>query len=97
GGGLLENIPRVLPKHCDAIIKRDSWEKPVIFDVLQKGGNIEEMEMHRTFNNGLGMVLIVPADQCEDILIRLSGLNEKAWEIGEIAKNADETSAVKLD
>ena len=42
--------------------------------------------MHRTFNNGLGMVLIVPSEQCEDILIRLSGLNEKAWEIGEISK-----------
>ena len=97
GGGLLENVPRVLPKHCNAVIHRDSWEKPVIFDVLQKGGNIEDTEMHRTFNNGLGMVLIVPSEQCEDILIRLSGLNEKAWEIGEISKNVDEPPAVLLD
>ncbi len=97
GGGLLENVPRVLPKHCNAVIHRDSWEKPVIFDVLQKGGNIEDTEMHRTFNNGLGMVLIVPSEQCEDILIRLSGLNEKAWEIGEISKNVDEIPAVLLD
>jgi len=96
GGGLLENVPRVMPRHCQATIARDSWEKPAIFEALQQGGNIDDTEMHRTFNNGLGMVLIVPSDQCEDILIRLSGLNESAWEIGTIEKSADEAPSVKL-
>jgi len=96
GGGLLENVPRVMPRHCQAAIKRDSWEKPPIFEALQQGGDIDDTEMHRTFNNGLGMVLIVPSSQCEDILIRLSGLNESAWEIGTIEKSADEAPSVKL-
>ncbi|MCD6527359.1 MAG: phosphoribosylformylglycinamidine cyclo-ligase [Desulfuromonas sp.] len=96
GGGLLENIPRVLPHNCQAVINRGSWEKPAIFDVLQKGGNIEEMEMNRTFNNGLGMVLVVPNDQSEEILIRLAGLNEKAWEIGEIEKSTSAEPCVQL-
>ncbi len=96
GGGLLENIPRVLPKHCQATITKGSWEKPAIFAALQAGGNIDDTEMHRTFNNGLGMVLIVPSKQCEEILIRLSGLHETAWEIGVIEKNSAELPSVKL-
>ncbi|MDY0189640.1 MAG: phosphoribosylformylglycinamidine cyclo-ligase [Desulfuromonas sp.] len=96
GGGLLENIPRVLPKHCQAVITKDSWEKPAIFTALQAGGNIDDTEMHRTFNNGLGMVLIVPNDQSEEILIRLSGLNETAWEIGVIEKDTADLPSVKL-
>lgn len=96
GGGLLENVPRVLPHHCQATIIGDSWEKPPIFTALREGGNIDETEMHRTFNYGLGMVLIVPSKQCEEIMIRLSGLNETAWEIGTIDKNVEETPSVKL-
>jgi len=84
GGGLLENVPRILPRHCKAKIERNSWEKPVIFEMLKRGGNIPEEEMYRTFNNGIGMVLVVPARKTEDILGRLSGLNEKAFLIGEI-------------
>jgi len=86
GGGLLENIPRVLPQHCKAIIDRNSWDKQPIFELLREGGNIPEDEMYRTFNYGIGMVIIVPAEKTDDILSRLSGLNEKAWLIGEIAQ-----------
>lgn len=85
GGGLLENLPRVLPQHCKAIIDRNSWDKQPIFELLREGGNIPEDEMYRTFNYGIGMVIVVPADETDDILSRLSGLNEKAWLIGEIA------------
>lgn len=84
GGGLLENIPRILPQQCKAVIKRDSWEKPVIFEMLRKGGNIAEDEMYRTFNYGIGMTLVVSANETEDILDRLSALGEKAQVIGEI-------------
>ena len=86
GGGLLENVPRVLPAACKAIINLKSWEMPAIFSILQKGGGISDEEMFRTFNCGIGMVLSVPEKEAEDILIRLSGLNETAFMIGEVAK-----------
>ena len=71
GGGLLENIPRVLPRHCRAVIHRNSWEIPPIFQLLREGGNIDEIEMHRTFNNGIGMVLVVPERDVEDIMVQI--------------------------
>ena len=85
GGGLLENLPRVLPQQCKAVIERSSWEKPAIFEMLRDGGNIPEEEMYRTFNYGIGMTLIVPPNEVEDILGRLVGLGESAYLIGEIA------------
>lgn len=86
GGGLLENIPRILPHHCKAIIKRNSWEKPAIFELLRQGGNIPEDEMYRTFNYGIGMVLIVAPNIVEDVIGRLTGLDEQAYVIGEITQ-----------
>jgi phosphoribosylformylglycinamidine cyclo-ligase len=86
GGGLLENIPRVLPNGCKAVIRKGSWESPPIFDILRSAGNIDQTEMYRTLNCGIGMVLAVPEEQTEDMLIRLSGLHESAYVIGEIAK-----------
>lgn len=84
GGGLLENIPRILPKHCKAVIEKDSWSKPAIFEMLREGGNIPEHEMYRTFNYGIGMILVVPGKDCEDIIGRLAGLGDHAQVIGEI-------------
>ncbi len=85
GGGVLENIPRVLPKQCKAVIDRNSWPKHVIFDLIRQGGNIPEEEMYRTFNYGIGLILVVPAASTEDIINRLHGLDEKAYIIGEIS------------
>jgi len=96
GGGLLENIPRVLPRHCRAVVNKNSWEIPAIFQLLREGGNIDQIEMHRTFNNGIGMVLIVPEREVEDIMVRLSGLKETAYIIGEITKANDNEEAVEL-
>lgn len=84
GGGLLENIPRILPQQCKAIIDKQSWQKPVIFEMLREGGNIPEEEMYRTFNYGIGMTLVVSAKDADDIINRLNGMNEKARIIGEI-------------
>lgn len=84
GGGLLENIPRILPHQCKAVISSNSWEKPAIFELLREGGNVPVIEMYRTFNYGIGMVLIVPAAETSDIIDRLTGLNEEASVIGEI-------------
>jgi len=96
GGGLLENIPRVLPKGCKTVINKESWKVGDIFNILMKAGNIEESEMFRTLNCGIGMVLIVPEAQTEDIMIRLSGLNETAFVIGEIAKCEEGAEAVEM-
>lgn len=85
GGGLLENVPRVLPKGCIARIHLNRWERPVLFDILRDAGNVERDEMYRTFNMGIGMVLAVSEDQAEEIIDRLKGLGEQAWCIGEIA------------
>ena len=86
GGGLLENIPRVLPNGCKAVVRKESWQVPEIFQIIQKGGNIDETEMFRTFNCGIGMVLMVPEREAEDVMIRLTGLNETAYLIGEVVK-----------
>ena len=85
GGGLLENVPRILPKGCQASIQINSWERPVLFDILRDAGNVERDEMYRTFNMGIGMVLAVPDAQAEEVIDRLKGLGEQAWMIGEIA------------
>lgn len=96
GGGLLENIPRVLPPGCKATISLNRWERPVLFDVLREAGNVERNEMYRTFNMGIGMVLAVTAAEAEDVLDRLHGLEEKAWIIGEIDACPDCCECVEL-
>ncbi len=85
GGGLLENIPRVLPADCAAVIDTSSWQQPPVFDWLQEQGNVEQKEMYRTFNCGVGMVICVAADELDTALAELKELGEQAWEIGHIA------------
>ncbi len=93
GGGITGNIPRVIPKGCKAIIHRGTWEVPPIFNLLKERGEISEEEMLRTFNNGIGMILIVKHKEAEEILSRLHSMGEKAFMIGEIAKaEVDELS-----
>jgi len=96
GGGLLENVPRILPRHCKAVIHKDAWPKPPLFEILREAGNLEEKELFRTFNYGIGMVLVVRKDDADDILSRLHGLNEQAYVIGEIAACDDASEQVEL-
>jgi phosphoribosylformylglycinamidine cyclo-ligase len=96
GGGLLENVPRVLPKGCQANIRTRSWDLPNLFSVLQKAGNVERDEMYRTFNMGIGMVLVVEEKQAEDIIDRLRGLGESAWIIGDITTCENGAERVNL-
>jgi len=84
GGGLLENIPRVLPENTQAVVNTASWQLPDIFQWLQDNGNVEINEMYRTFNCGVGMVLIVSADEAENIIAELNQANETAWQLGVI-------------
>jgi phosphoribosylformylglycinamidine cyclo-ligase len=86
GGGLLENLARVLPPQCVANIDRSSWSMPVVFDWLQSAGNVKIDEMFRTFNCGVGMVLVVEHKHSDACLQLLGELGEQAWEIGEIGE-----------
>lgn len=96
GGGLPENVPRILPKGCLARIRTTAWEMPAIFRILQKGGNIADAELYRTFNCGIGMVLAVPTDDSADILQRLAALGETATVIGQVASCAPGSECVEL-
>ncbi len=90
GGGLTDNIPRILPQTCQAIIHRQQWSRPAIFDFLQQQGDIPVEEMWRVFNNGIGMVIIVREEYVTDILQRLHALKETAYVIGEVAARKSE-------
>ena len=84
GGGLLENIPRVLPQACHAVVDTDGWPFPRIFSLLQEGGHIAPEEMARTFNCGIGMAVIVAANQADDVRRALEAAGESVFEIGRI-------------
>ena len=84
GGGLLENVPRVLPANTVARLEKARWPRPAIFDWLQANGSVPEAEMHRTFNCGIGMVLVVPKPQVEGTVALLGESGIPAWEIGAI-------------
>jgi phosphoribosylformylglycinamidine cyclo-ligase len=84
GGGLVGNIPRVLPKDCNAVIKKSSWSRHNIFTFLQKAGPVKEEEMFRVFNMGIGFVLIVAEDFANSIAKKLTKFGEKVYRIGRI-------------
>ncbi len=84
GGGLRDNIERILPKRCQVRIRKGSWPIPPVFQVMARVGNINEEEMYRVFNMGVGMVLIVPPFNVEMVLRLLKRRKETAWVIGDV-------------
>jgi len=84
GGGLLENIPRVLPEGCRATLNTTSWEEPELFRWLARAGNVERQEMYRTFNCGIGMVVCVPQADCDRAIAFLQEQGETAWRLGKV-------------
>ena len=84
GGGLPDNLPRVLPSDCGARIDWRSWRRPPLFDWLQAAGGVTTPEMLRTFNCGVGMVLVVAAEDTQATLNTLAELGEQAWVLGDI-------------
>ncbi len=96
GGGLIDNLPRVLPRPCMAVIRRSSWSPPPIFSYLQKAGRISDREMLRTFNNGLGLVIVVSEEDTNEILIRLKAMGETAYHIGSVESNDDGEEPVQF-
>ena len=97
GGGFWENIPRVLPESAQAIIDGNSWQWPEIFNWLQEKGNITTHEMYRTFNCGVGMIIVVPADRLAQSLEILTAHGENAWHIGEIADMQADSEQVVIN
>ena len=93
GGGLPENLPRVLPEGACAMIKENAWEWPQAFKWLQEKGNIDTFEMYRTFNCGIGLALVVAADQAELAITVLNNCGEKAQIIGSVEQAEDNAAA----
>ena len=96
GGGLLENIPRVLPANTGARIDLDSWQRPAVFNWLQEQGNVDETEMHRVLNCGVGMVICVAREDAPQALKVLDDAGEKPWIIGSIEDLTEGAEAVNL-
>ena len=96
GGGLLENIPRVLPDNTSASIDLSSWKRPAVFNWLQEQGNVDETEMHRVLNCGVGMVICVAADQAERAMQVLQQAGEQPWVIGSVEAASASGEAVVL-
>lgn len=96
GGGLLDNVPRVLPEKTIAKIDASSWQRPAIFDWLQQQGNVDEVEMHRVLNCGVGIVLCVAETDLELAMDYLHESGEKPWVIGRIEQSTTEEPHVEL-
>ncbi|SMB91632.1 phosphoribosylformylglycinamidine cyclo-ligase [Desulfonispora thiosulfatigenes DSM 11270] len=92
GGGLIENIPRILPEGTDVVLNKGSWPKLPIFELIKKLGNISEEEMHRTFNMGIGMILIVDPSEEKVIIDLCEGLEEKVFNIGTVTEGHKKVS-----
>jgi phosphoribosylformylglycinamidine cyclo-ligase len=84
GGGLLDNIPRVIPQGLEVRLDRRAWQRPAVFEWLRAAGNMDETELHRTFNCGIGMTVTVAASAADEALARLRALGETASAIGEV-------------
>jgi phosphoribosylformylglycinamidine cyclo-ligase len=84
GGGLVDNIPRIVPANCQAVIHKGSWEIPPIFSFIQEKGTISDSEMLRTFNSGIGMVLVIPDEEVKSVMARLQDMDYTSYLIGEI-------------
>jgi phosphoribosylformylglycinamidine cyclo-ligase len=90
GGGFVDNIPRVLPRNCNAIVRRRSWEPLPIFRIIQEQGCVPEKELYQVFNMGIGMIVIAAPSKAESILRFILSGKQKAWIIGEVTKGRGE-------
>ena len=96
GGGIEGNLNRILPKNCDAKIRVDSWKTLPVFNFIQNIGNIENREMYKVFNMGIGMILVVSKNEVTKILSHLSNIKESAFHIGEISPGKGKVKLLNL-
>ncbi|OAX78751.1 hypothetical protein ACJ72_06939 [Emergomyces africanus] len=94
GGGLVENVPRVLPKHLSAVVDVASWTLPPVFRWLKKAGGVTGMEMGRAFNNGIGMIIVVGKGDLEHVKGLLEEKGEKVFVVGELAARGEDEGCV---
>ena len=86
GGGIVENLPRVLPNGLAATVRRGSWPVPPIFDLIERSGRVSRVEMDRTFNNGLGMIGVVPPAEADAVIAQLRRMRTPAYLVGEVTR-----------
>jgi phosphoribosylformylglycinamidine cyclo-ligase len=96
GGGFQENIPRVLPDNCKAVVDTNSWRWPAVFDWLQQAGNVQTAEMFRTFNCGVGLIVALPESCADQAIALLNAEGEQAWIIGQVAEKQDDEASVQF-
>jgi len=96
GGGLLENLPRILPSKCRAIIRTSSWTPHPVFQVIQQEGGISPREMMRTFNNGIGLVLVINGSDTDEVLLRLKAMGETACHMGSIEERGENETPLEF-
>jgi len=84
GGGFIDNLPRVLPRNCNAMIRKGSWTVPPLFELIAQGGKVNSSEMHQVFNMGIGMTIVVKASQASSVLRSIRASGHRAWAIGEV-------------
>ncbi len=94
GGGFVDNIPRVLPKSLDVVIKKGSWDMLPIFQIIEQKSGVPDEELYQVFNMGIGMVAIVAADKADAVLKFIRAQKHKAWLIGEVVKGAGKARVV---
>jgi phosphoribosylformylglycinamidine cyclo-ligase len=94
GGGFVDNIPRVLPKNCDVLIRKGSWEMLPIFQLIQARGGVPEAELYQVFNMGIGMTLIAARQKADAVLRFIRAQGQKAWRIGEVVKGNGKAKVV---
>jgi phosphoribosylformylglycinamidine cyclo-ligase len=95
GGGIAENVVRIIPKTCNIVLRKGSWDVPPIFTFLQQAGKVSDREMLRTFNNGIGLIAVVPERNVQEMLERLAAMNEKAYVIGEIIERKQNSQRIQ--
>ena len=94
GGGFVDNIPRVLPKSLDVVIRKGSWDMLPIFQIIEQKSGVPDEELYQVFNMGIGMVSIVSADKADAVLKFIKAQKHNAWIIGEIVKGKSRTRVV---
>jgi len=94
GGGFIDNLPRVLPKNCDVLIRKGSWEMLPIFQIIEAKSGVPDEELYQVFNMGIGMTVVAPPDKSDAVLRTIRAMKHKAWLIGEVVKGKGEARVV---
>jgi phosphoribosylformylglycinamidine cyclo-ligase len=95
GGGLTENLPRIIPSQCKVVINKSSWEYQPVFEYLKEAGKIPEEDMLRVFNNGLGLVIVVSEEDCSEVLLSLKAMGEDAYHIGAVEAREENAPSIE--